>query len=95
MVVYEVATLSVPWDGFETMQIVFAIGQNKRPPLPVCYDAKETRKKDQPPDPPYRLPDEVLVLMRSCWDANPEARPDFSQIVDALAAAIKSANLPS
>ena len=69
IVLWECITRKDPYDDMPPFQIVYAVGnQGKRPDLP------ETN--------PY--PNELIDLMKLCWDENPENRPTFHQIVNSL-----------
>ena len=64
MILYEMLTEKVPWEGQNQMQIFAAIStKDKRPEIPPELDGNS-----------------MSNLIRQCWDRDPQRRPTFEEI---------------
>ena len=70
MILYELLTGKLPWEGMDPMQIYSAIKSNQRPPLPSGSPENYT-------------PLESLINL--CWATNPANRPTFDFIYNQFA----------
>jgi serine/threonine protein kinase len=81
VVMWELLTWRLPWEGVPTWTIVSRVVGAGGEPLGVPAAA------DLPAMPGGRAGVEKYVkLMERCWARQPEARPDFLQVVQALKA---------
>ncbi|XP_044478109.1 serine/threonine-protein kinase EDR1-like [Mangifera indica] len=67
VILWELATLRLPWSGMNPMQVVGAVGfQNRRLDIPKEVDPLVAR------------------IIWECWQTEPNLRPSFKQLTDAL-----------
>ncbi|GFY90639.1 protein kinase superfamily protein [Actinidia rufa] len=67
IILWELATLRLPWSGMNPMQVVGAVGfQNRRLDIPKEVDPL------------------VATIIWECWQSDPNLRPSFAQLADAL-----------
>ncbi|XP_057502158.1 serine/threonine-protein kinase EDR1-like isoform X2 [Actinidia eriantha] len=67
IILWELATLRLPWRGMNPMQVVGAVGfQNRRLDIPKEVDPLVAR------------------IIWECWQTDPNLRPSFAQLADAL-----------
>ena len=70
IIVWEMLTKKVPWEGHTPAQITLKVTQGKRPfPVPKASAVR---------------PPQLVALMRRCWAQAPEVRPAFPEIVREL-----------
>lgn len=78
MILYEMITRTVPFNGLDSLQIIYAVGiQHQHPSIPDSV-------RDQ-----HRA---LVTLMEDCWNADPELRPSFLEIQLALIRIQKALN---
>ncbi len=85
VLLYEIWERSVPWDGYSVPDIREKVMSGARP----CGESlpkkpSMTGAKCGPTT--ENMPDEIHDLITACWDAKPEKRPTFGQIVQKLLA---------
>ncbi|KAG9133842.1 hypothetical protein Leryth_023155 [Lithospermum erythrorhizon] len=67
VILWELATLRLPWSGMNPMQVVGAVGfQNRRLEIPKEVDPLVAR------------------IIWQCWQTDPNLRPSFAQLTEAL-----------
>ncbi|GMH10463.1 hypothetical protein Nepgr_012304 [Nepenthes gracilis] len=67
VILWELATLRLPWSGMNPMQVVGAVGfQNRRLEIPKEVDPLAAR------------------IIWECWQTDPNLRPSFAQLCEAL-----------
>lgn len=67
VILWELATLRLPWSGMNPMQVVGAVGfQNRRLDIPKDVDPLVGR------------------IIWQCWQTDPNLRPSFEQLMEAL-----------
>jgi hypothetical protein len=76
IIVWEVLTGNIPWNGLHEAQIASSVlgtpsTPAKRPPIPANLKTGTRQRR-------------LIALMVEAWDASPEMRPDFNQIVQRL-----------
>ncbi|KAJ8602147.1 hypothetical protein CTAYLR_003495 [Chrysophaeum taylorii] len=72
IVVWEILTRDVPWEGQNQARIALGVVYKKqRPPVPSASWERG-------------IPPELVDLMQDCWQHHPEDRPDFKLIVARL-----------
>ena len=69
-----------------TRSILYEMGSHKRPFAGMDEDMylNEICSSSKRPDPPKSWPDELSQLLRRCWDADLDLRPDFLEVQDIL-----------
>jgi len=99
IVCWELATRQVPYEGWAAPQVIVAVAhRGERLPLPTPLPraaepaaelsvATSEGAPSSPEDGTSRTvcPEAFLVLIQDCWAQEPEARPTFVQIEEALA----------
>jgi hypothetical protein len=71
IILWELAALQCPYKGMNAIRIARSVAfEGLRPSLDAV---------------PAACPREILVLMQECWDADPQKRPTFPQILERLA----------
>lgn len=71
---------------FSFGSILYEMGSHKRPFAGMDEDMylNEICSSSKRPDPPKSWPDELAQLLRRCWDADLDLRPDFLEVQDIL-----------
>lgn len=75
VVMWEILTRGIPWEGKTTWAIVGDVQSGHRPPIP---DTIVEQDKDG------ESVREYISLMEACWSHHPEERPDFGSIAQKL-----------
>ena len=70
VVMWEIMSRKVPWEGSNQMQVGFAVvTEGKRPPLDAVHSC---------------YPTECVELMQECWATDAAARPTFVEIMERI-----------
>lgn len=77
VIMWEILTRRVPWDGETTWAIVGQVQAGGR--LRV-----DDETVDRTQDMDDETVEEYIDLMEACWDSEPEKRPDFGSIAGSL-----------
>ena len=79
MVIWEILTGGLPWEGYDVAQIMRAVCDKKKSPMDARSAPPLTEGIADTPD-----GQAVVALMKKCLDHNPDARPTFSSCVPML-----------
>eukprot|EP01111_Echinosteliopsis_oligospora_P019696 TRINITY_DN9649_c0_g1_i1.p1 TRINITY_DN9649_c0_g1~~TRINITY_DN9649_c0_g1_i1.p1 ORF type:complete len:187 (-),score=38.19 TRINITY_DN9649_c0_g1_i1:134-694(-) len=71
LVLYEMITGKIPFEGKNPAQIAALVGQKNSRPSISSADID-------------RFPPDLICLMQECWDRDPQRRPDFSVVMQKL-----------
>ena len=72
MVLFELMTRQLPYTGLSSMQVITGVITNLLP------------RPELPADAAALYPEDLVTLMRSCWQRSLEQRPSFEAILDAI-----------
>ena len=79
VVIWEILTGGLPWDGSDVAQIMRAVCDKKKSPMDARNAPPLTEGIADTPD-----GQAVVALMKQCLDPNPDTRPTFSTCVSKL-----------
>lgn len=88
IILWEFLMMRRPWQGTPLMFIQHLVQGGKRPEVPADLSEVPTPR----PGEVLWGVEEYVRLMRRCWDADPEERPNFEHVVEELESIEKGAN---
>jgi hypothetical protein len=72
LILWELITNKVPFENLDMMGVLMKVGMNgERPEIPMSDS---------------RLPNELLDLIKICWNQDPTKRPTFGEVIEAFEA---------
>lgn len=72
IVLWEILAREPPFADYSLPKIMYnVINYKERPPLKKIEDG---------------CPEELITIMRACWEQDPAARPNFSDVIEGLSA---------
>jgi serine/threonine protein kinase len=81
MVMWEILTRRLPWEGKSPWSVVGDVQRGERPPIDLdtieIDDQGTNREKDTSVM-------EYIEIMEACWKQNPDDRPDFAYVASKL-----------
>ena len=88
IILWEFLMMRRPWQGTPLMFIQHLVQGGKRPEVPGDLSEVPTSR----PGEVLWGVEEYVRLMQRCWDADPDVRPNFEQVVEELESIEKGAN---
>lgn len=88
IILWELLMMRRPWQGTPLMFIQHLVQGGKRPEVPADLSQVPTPR----PGEVLWGVEEYVRLMQRCWDADPDARPNFEHVVEELESIDKGAS---